>query len=94
MQTTIVKLYSDGRLVESVAVGDIDDVQARRHLVEEARHESPSYAIVQLRTQVVNRHRYMFAFLEPYKIDFARFVNNLLAGPQLSQRTETPEHQR
>jgi len=81
MQTTIVKLYSDGKLAESFVAGDLDETQARRCLVEHIQNDSPEYTVILFRTQTVNRHRYAFAFLEPYRIDFVKFVNNLLQIP-------------
>ena len=79
MQTTIVKLYSDGKLAESVPLGDVEETQARRTLVDHVQHDSPEYTIATFRTHLVNRHHYMFVFLEPFRIDFVKFVNKLLS---------------
>jgi hypothetical protein len=78
MQTTIVKLYSDGKLAESIPVGDVEETLARRTLVDHVQQDSPEYTIATFRTHVVNRHQYMFVFLEPFRIDFLKFVNKLL----------------
>jgi hypothetical protein len=82
MQTTIVKLYSDGKLAESIPLGDVEEAQARRTLVDHVQQDSPEYTIATFRTCVVNRHQYMFVFLEPFRIDFVKFVNKLLQGYQ------------
>jgi hypothetical protein len=81
MQTTLVKLYSDGRLAESIPLGDVDVTQARKALIDSIQENSPEYTIATFRTHVVNRHQYMFAFLQPFRMDFVRFVNHLLQGP-------------
>lgn len=93
MQTTIVKLYSDGKLANSVAVGDLDETEARRCLVEHVQEDSPEYTATLFRTQIVNRHRYVFAFLEPYRIDFVRFVNNLLQLPVVTNHSHQGDQQ-
>ena len=70
MKTTIVKLYADGKMAESVDIGDMDETNARRSMVEYAMNESPIYTAAMFRTQVVSGRRYIFAFLESVKTNF------------------------
>ena len=77
MMTTIVKIYSDGKPIESVSIGEMDESRARALVIHKIQKDLLDCTLAASFTHIVNRQRYVLVFFDPIRVDFVDFVNKL-----------------